>query len=72
MYIESYLKQLVLFSGSVDFRRRFDGLLALCYQNNYDPYQGDCVIFLSRNRREVRVLFGDRFGLFLVCRRFDA
>lgn len=71
MYIQTSLKQIVLFSGNVDFRKRFDGLLALCYQNNYNPYEGHCVIFLSRSFREIRAFFGDELGLYLLCRRFD-
>ena len=71
MYIPSRLKRVILFSGKVDFRKRFDGFLALCYKNNYDPYGGDCILFLSKNKREIRAFFGDNFGLYLVCRRFD-
>ena len=71
MYIPSCLKQIVIFSGKVDFRKRFDGLLSLCYQHAYDPYKGDCVIFISQDKRQIRAIFGDQFGLFLVCRRFD-
>lgn len=65
------MKQIVLFSGQIDFRKRFDGLLALCYQSDYDPYKGDCVVFASRNFKEVRVFFGDELGLYMVCRRFE-
>jgi hypothetical protein len=72
MYIPCKLKQVIVFDGKVDFRKRFDGLLALCYQHSYNPYLGDCVIFLSRDKHQLRALFGDEYGLFLVCRRFEA
>lgn len=71
MYIQTNLQQIIVFSGKVDFRKRFDGLLALCYKNNYNPYEGDCVVFVSRNSREVRTFFGDELGLYLLCRRFE-
>ena len=71
MYLQTKLERIVIFSGNIDFRKRFDGLLSLCYQNNYNPYEGDCVLFLSRSGRELRALFGDKFGLYLICRRFD-
>jgi len=34
----------------VDFRKRFDGLLAEAYALGADPYAGDCVLFLKRDR----------------------
>lgn len=71
MYFQTNLKQIIVFSGKIDFRKRFDGLLSLCYQNNYNPYEGDCVVFISRNNREIRVFCGDELGLYLLCRRFD-
>lgn len=71
MYIFSRLKQVVIFSGKVDFRKRFDGHLSLCYQHKYNPYEGDCVIFMSQDGRQIRAFFGDEFGLYLVCRRFE-
>lgn len=71
MFLKSELKEIILFSGKVDFRKRFDGLLNLCYQNGYDPYKGNCVVFVSRNCKEIRAFFGDVYGLYLVCRLFE-
>lgn len=71
MYIQSEFKKAVIISGKIDFRKRFDGFLGICYAHGYNPYEGDCLVFVSRDRRQVRVFFGDRFGLYLVCRRFD-
>ena len=55
----------------VDFRRRFDGLLAEAYALGADPYAGDCVLFLKRDRTQLRALVGDGVGLYLVSRRFE-
>ena len=71
MYIESEFKKAVIISGKIDFRKRFDGLLGISYMHGYNPYEGDCLVFVSRDSRQVRVFFGDQFGLYLVCRRFD-
>jgi len=32
----------------VDFRKRFDGLLAEAFQLGADPYDGDCVLFVNQ------------------------
>lgn len=55
----------------VDFRRRFDGLLAEALQLGADPYDGDCVLFVKRDHTQLRAIVGDGVGLYLVCRRFE-
>ena len=34
----------------VDFRKRFDGLLGEAYRLGAQPYDGDCVVFVKRDR----------------------
>lgn len=65
-------KRVVIAQHSVDFRKQWNGLLAECVRMGFDPYQGDCVVFLKRDRTQLRVLMGDGLGLILVSRRFDA
>jgi hypothetical protein len=55
----------------VDFRRRFDGLLAEALRLGADPYDGDCVLFVKRDHTQLRAIVGDAVGLYLVCRRFE-
>lgn len=55
----------------VDFRKRFDGLLAQAYQLGSDPYNGDCVLFLKKDRTQLRAIIGDAVGLYLISRRFE-
>ena len=55
----------------VDFRRRFDGLLAEAFQLGADPYDGDCVLFVKRDYTQLRAIVGDGVGLYLICRRFE-
>jgi hypothetical protein len=71
MYIPVHLKRIVLFSEYVDFRKHFCGLLSLCYTHGYDPYNGDCVIFVRKNKRQIRVIVGDPIGLYLICRKYE-
>jgi IS66 Orf2 like protein len=54
----------------VDFRLRHNGLLTIAYSLNLDPFRGDVVVFVSRNRREVRVLHGDPTGIWLHSKIF--
>lgn len=54
----------------VDFRLRHNGLLMVAYSLNLDPFRGNIVVFVSRNRREVRVLAGDGTGIWLHSKIF--
>jgi len=65
------VRRVILVRHRVDFRRRFDGLLAEAYRLGFDPYHGECVVFIMRDRTQARAIVGDAFGLFLVCRRFE-
>lgn len=55
----------------VDFRKRFDGLLGEAYRLGADPYRGDCILFMKRDRCQLRAIIGDSVGLYLICRRFE-
>jgi len=65
------IRRVVLATHKVDFRKRFDGLLGEAYRLGADPYAGDCIVFVKRDRRELRAMVGDSLGLYLVNRRFD-
>lgn len=54
----------------VDFRRHHDGLLAEAYKMCLDPFAGDIVIFIGRNRRALKVLYADATGLCLKWKKF--
>jgi hypothetical protein len=64
-------KRLVIARHRVDFRKGWDGLLGESYRLGFDPYAGDCVVFIKRDRTQLRALLGDSLGLVLVSRRFD-
>lgn len=65
------LRRVFLARHRVDFRRRFDGLLAEALQLGADPYDGDCVLFVKRDHTQLRAVVGDAVGLYLICRRFE-
>jgi hypothetical protein len=65
------VRRVLMAQHRVDFRKRFDGLLAEAYRMGADPYGGDCVVFIKKDRTQIRALVGDGYGLYLVSRRFE-
>ena len=65
------IRRVFLARHRVDFRRRFDGLLAEAFALGADPYAGDCVLFVKRDHTQLRAVVGDGVGLYLICRRFE-
>jgi hypothetical protein len=65
------VRRVLLAEHRVDFRKGLDGLLAEAYRLGARPYDGDCVVFVKRDRTQLRALVGDGFGLYLVSRRFE-
>jgi hypothetical protein len=65
------IRRVFLARHRVDFRRRFDGLLAEAFMLGADPYDGDCMLFVKRDHTQLRAIVGDAVGLYLICRRFE-
>ena len=65
------VRRVLLAEHKVDFRRGLDGLLAEAYRIGANPYEGDCIVFVKRDRTQLRALVGDGLGLYLVTRRFE-
>jgi hypothetical protein len=65
------IHRVLLARHRVDFRKGMDGLLGEAYRLGADPYDGDCVLFVRRDHRQLRALLGDGMGLYLVTRRFE-
>ena len=63
--------RLIIVQHRIDFRRQWNGLLGECNRLGFDPYSGDCVVFVKWDRTQLRALSGDGRGLFIVARRFD-
>jgi hypothetical protein len=65
------IRRVFLAEHRVDFRRGLDGLLAEAYRLGAQTYDGDCVLFVKKDRTQLRALVGDSLGLYLVTRRFE-
>jgi hypothetical protein len=64
-------RRVVIAQHRVDYRKQWNGLLAECYHMGFNPYEGDCVVFIKRDRTQLRALAGDRLGLVMISRRFE-
>jgi hypothetical protein len=65
------VRRVLLAEHRVDFRKGMDGLLAEAYRIGAQPYDGDCVVYVKKDRTQIRALVGDSLGLYLVSRRFE-
>ena len=65
------IRRVLLAEHRVDFRKGFNGLLAEAFRVGAQPYDGDCVLFVKKDRTQLRAVVGDRYGLYLVYRRFE-
>jgi hypothetical protein len=54
----------------VDFRKQHQGLLSESYKMCLDPFKGDVVIFIGKNRRRIKVLYADSTGLLVTSKVF--
>lgn len=55
----------------VDFRNGHSGLLAQCYKMGVDPFKGDLIIFIGRNRRRIKIIYADSTGLWVSAKLFS-
>lgn len=54
----------------VDFRKQHNGLLAEAYKMSLDPFSGDVIIFIGRNRRRIKLLYADSTGVWVSTKIF--
>lgn len=56
----------------VDFRKQFDGLIAICKsQLNHSPNSGNIFVFINRSRTMIRVLRYHCNGYWLATKRLS-
>lgn len=63
---------ILLASQPVDFRKQFDGLIALCAQQlEHNPRSGVRFVFINRARTMIRILTYDGSGYWLATKRLS-
>jgi len=61
-----------LYAEPTDMRKQFDGLAALARnQLDEDPMSGHAFVFINRRRTYMKVLYFDRGGYCLWCKRLE-
>jgi len=61
-----------LYARATDMRKQFDGLAALARnQLREDPMSGHLFVFINRRRTYMKVLYFDRGGYCLWCKRLE-
>lgn len=64
------VKRIVVAQWLVDFRKGHLGLLGECRTAGFEPWSGDCVLFVSRCRTRIKMLFADDTGLWVAYKQF--
>ena len=70
MISSTRIRRIFIVEHRVDFRKGHPGLLAESFRLGHDPYGGDLLIFVGKNRRSLKVLYADASGLWVSHKRF--
>jgi transposase len=64
--------KILLATDPIDFRKGIDGIAAICANEfKKDPSSGTLFVFINRARTQVRVLFYDGTGFWLMSKRLS-
>ena len=58
-----HARSLVIAQHRFDYRKQWNGMLAEAYKMGFNPYEGDCVVFVKTDRTQLRALVPPRSGL---------
>lgn len=67
----SKISEVFIAQYAIDFRKGADSLIAECYAMDLDPYKGECIVFVHRSRKMLKVIGGDSHGVWVLLRRFE-
>lgn len=70
MLVGQKVKRIWIANYRVDFRKSFDGLTAEAYKMGLNILEGDAILFVSKNKRRIKVLFSDQSGMWVCNKRF--
>jgi hypothetical protein len=65
------INEVFIAQHAIDFRKGADSLIAECYALGLNPYLGECVVFVHKSRRILKVIGGDAQGVWVLLRRFE-
>ncbi len=70
MILSAKIRSIWLARYRVDFRKGHWSLLSEAYGLGLDPLQGDVILFVSRDKRKLKLLYNDPTGLWLSHKLF--
>jgi hypothetical protein len=65
------VKRILLAQWRVDFRKNHLGLLGECRKAGLEPWNGDCVVFVSKCKTKLKMLIADDNGLWIHYKHFS-
>ena len=57
------IKRVCLVRHRVSFRNGHEGLLEIAYKLGLNPYDGDLLVFVGKDKKRIKLLFADDKGL---------
>lgn len=66
------ITKIYLAQHKVDFRKGHTGLLAESFKLKLNVWDGDCILFLNKNKTSIKILYADTTGLWLSTKLFSA
>ena len=64
--------KILLASESIDFRKGIDGIASICVNEfKKDPSSGTLFVFINKSKTQVRILFYDGSGFWLMSKRLS-
>ena len=73
MFLMNGIFRFHLYTGVADMRKSFDGLCGIVSgELNRDPCDGDVYVFINRRRNQMKLLFWESGGFWLMCKRLEA
>jgi transposase len=72
MFFPEQRMRVWLYAKPTDMRKQFDGLAALArHQLGEDPMSGHLFVFINRRKTHMKVLYFDRGGYCMWCKRLE-
>jgi transposase len=56
---------------AIDMRNGYDGLYTICRSGGFDIMNGDLFLFVSRDRRQCKILFWDGTGRRILMKKME-
>jgi hypothetical protein len=66
-----FVKRVLLVCCFIDLRKGHLGLLGICRHLGYEPWSGDLLVFVSKDKTKIKLLVADETGLWVLYKQFS-